>query len=158
MKAMYEKSNDSKQFESLLRVTSESGFNIGEVSADLAYSSRKNYDIVKDVGGLGYIPFKTNATDRCKGSFLWKKMYHYFQLNHEEFLEHYHKRSNVETTFHMIKSKLGDTLKSKNFIAQQNELLCKIIAHNIIVLIHETFELGIDPVFYNPTIQGANRT
>ena len=47
----------------------------------------------------------------------------------------------------MIKSKLGDSLKSKNFIAQKNELLCKILAHNIIVLITEIYELGIEAQF-----------
>jgi len=71
-------------------------------------------------------------------SHIWRKMFNYFQYNQEEFLEHYHKRSNVETTFHMIKSKLGDSLKSKNEVAQKNELLCKLIAHNIIVLVSET--------------------
>ncbi len=39
-----------------------------------------------------------------------------------EFFEHYHKRSNVETTFMAIKTKFGDTLKSKNEVAQVNEL------------------------------------
>ena len=62
-------------------------------------------------------------------------------------LAHYHKRSNVETTIMMVKTKLGDKLKSKNFIAQKNELLCKFIAHNIIVLIHEMHEFGINPDF-----------
>ena len=47
----------------------------------------------------------------------------------------------------MVKAKFGDKLKSKNFIAQQNELLCKLIAHNIVVLIHEIYELGIEPKF-----------
>ena len=41
----------------------------------------------------------------------------------------------------MIKSKLGDSLKSKNETAQKNELLCKLIAHNIIVLISETINI-----------------
>ncbi len=62
-------------------------------------------------------------------------------------MEHYHKRSNVETTFHMLKMKFGDKLKSKNPVAQENELLCKVIAHNIVVLIHEMHELGITPSF-----------
>ncbi|MDI6655356.1 MAG: hypothetical protein QME59_05660 [Candidatus Hydrothermarchaeota archaeon] len=74
-------------------------------------------------------------------------MFHYFQFNREDFLEHYHKRSNAESTFNMIKAKLGDKLKSKNPVAQKNELLCKFIAHNIIVLIHEMYELGINPIF-----------
>lgn len=30
---------------------------------------------------------------------------------------------------------------------QKNELLCKLIAHNIVVLIHEMHELGIEPSF-----------
>ena len=78
---------------------------------------------------------------------LWKKMYHYFHLNRDEFLEHYHKRSNAETVFDMVKMKFGDKLKSKNPLAQQNELLCKFITHNLVVLIHEMYELGIIPRF-----------
>ena len=49
----------------------------------------------------------------------------------------------------MLKTKFGDKLKSKNFVAQKNELLCKVIAHNIVVLIHEMYELGIKPDFNN---------
>jgi hypothetical protein len=40
-------------------------------------------------------------------------MYHEFALNRDEFLQRYHLRSNVETTFHMIKTKVGDSLRSK---------------------------------------------
>jgi transposase len=52
-------------------------------------------------------------------------MYHYFEFKNEEFLEHYHKRSNAETTFHMIKSKFGDAVRSKTEVAQVNEVLLK---------------------------------
>lgn len=38
-------------------------------------------------------------------------------------------------------------LKSKNKTAQKNELLCKIIAYNITVLIAEMHQLGINPDF-----------
>lgn len=64
-------------------------------------------------------------------------------MNKDEFMLHYHKRSNVESTFASIKRKLGDTLRSKNSTSQINELLCKIIAYNITVLIQEMYELGI---------------
>ena len=47
----------------------------------------------------------------------------------------------------MIKSKFGDSVKSKTWSAQVNEVLCKIICHNICVVIHEMFELGIKPNF-----------
>ena len=36
----------------------------------------------------------------------------------------YHKRSNVETTFSMIKEKFGTRLLSKKELAQVNEVLC----------------------------------
>ena len=93
-----EHSADSPQFKKLMLNTSKF-FDIQEVSADLAYSSRKNLEIVDKLGGTAYIPFKKNARGTSRGSALWKKTFHYFQLHKEEFLEHYHKRSNVESTF-----------------------------------------------------------
>lgn len=41
--------------------------------------------------------------------------------------------------------KFGDCLKNKNFVSQTNELLCKLIAYNITVLISAIYELGINP-------------
>ena len=58
-------------------------------------------------------------------------MYHYFQLNRDEFMEHYHKRTHIEATNAAIKSKFGETLKSKNSVAQVNELLAKIIDREV---------------------------
>lgn len=43
----------------------------------------------------------------------------------DEFLAHYHKRSNVESTFSMIKRKFGDFLRSKTDTAMVNEALAK---------------------------------
>jgi transposase len=59
-------------------------------------------------------------------------------------MQHYHKRSNIESTFSMIKRKFGDSVRSKTLTAQINEILCKILAHNLCVVIQETHELGID--------------
>jgi transposase len=139
-------SNDSPQFGPLVKKTAE-GFTINEVSADLAYSSRANLQTVANAGGKAYIPFKKNATGKARGSTLWGKMYHYFQLNRDDFMEHYHKRSNIEATNAAIKRKFGETLKSKNPVAQVNELLAKIIAYNLTVVIHEMYENGINPDF-----------
>jgi len=51
-----------------------------------------------DHGATPYIPFKTNVTGKS-GSELWKKLFHYYSFKREEFLVHYHKRSNVENHF-----------------------------------------------------------
>ena len=148
-------SNDSPQFGPLVKKTAE-GFTLNEVSADRAYSSRLNLQSVANAGGKAYIPFKKNATDKCRGSFLWNKMYHYFQLNRDEFMEHYHKRSNIEATNAAIKRKFGETLKSKNPVAQVNELLAKIIAYNLTVVIHEMYENGIQPEFLHLKSDACN--
>ena len=139
-------SNDSPQFGPLVKKTAE-GFRINEISADMAYSSRNNLQLVANEGGKAYIPFRKNATGKARGSTLWSKMYHYFQLNRDDFMEHYHKRSNIEATNAAIKRKFGETLKSKNPVAQVNELLAKIIAYNLTVVIHEMYENGIQPEF-----------
>ncbi len=62
-------------------------------------------------------------------------------------MEHYHKRSNIETAYSMIKGKFGSALRSKSDTGQINEALCKILAHNICVLIQAMHALNIHPIF-----------
>src|SRR3989344_4638497 len=120
---------------------------MGEVSADMVYLSRGNLEAVNEAGATPFIPFKSNSVAKPRGSLLWKKMYHYFQLNNEEFMSHYHKRSNIESSVHMIKSKFGDSVRSKTWTAQVNEVLCKVICHNIYCVIMEIQGLGIEADF-----------
>ena len=136
----------SKQLPALVDATAKN-FAIGEVSADKAYGSIRNADAISRVGGQPFIALKSNATGRS-GFGAWEKMFGYFMYRREEFLAHYHKRSNVETTFSMIKRKFGDSLRSKSETAQVNETLAKVLCHNLVVVIHEMYALGIDPVFW----------
>ncbi len=63
-------------------------------------------------------------------------------------VSHYHKRSNVESTMWMIKSKFSEHIRSKTDMACVNELLCKVLCHNICVVIQFMYELGIEPAFW----------
>jgi transposase len=138
---------DSNMLEPLATATSQK-FNMQEFSADKAYSSRDNLAAINKLGAVPYIPFKAGTTGKPKGNdHIWRKMFNYFVYNQEDFLMHYHKRSNVETVFHMIKSKFGGQIRSKNPTACINEVLLKVLSHNICCLIQETFELGIKPEF-----------
>ena len=74
-------------------------------------------------------------------------MYHFYKYNAEEFNAHYHKRSNAETTFSMIKARFGERLRSKAERAQINEALCKVLCHNICVVIQSIYELGLEVNF-----------
>jgi transposase len=103
-------------------------------------------EAVTAVGAVPFISFSSHH--RGNGSGTCEKMYHYFQFRRDEFLQHYHKRSNVESAFSMMKRKFGDGLRSKTDVAMVNETLCTILCHNLVVFIHEMCELGIDPVFW----------
>ena len=151
-------SADSPYWVPFVKTTAQN-FEINEVSGDKAYLGRKNLAAVEAVGGTAFIPFRVNSVAKPKAQSdydpLWEKMFHYFSLNRSEFLDHYHKRSNVETTFSMIKSKFGSSVRSKTPVAQINEALTKVLCHNIVVLIHSIYELGIDPVLNSQANTGT---
>ena len=148
-------SADAPQLPSLLATTAETFGSIREVSADKAYSSKRNLRAIEATGGTGYIPFRVNSRPDGGGHHrfdgLWSRAWHLYNLNRDEFAAHYHKRSNAETTMAMIKSKFGAAVKSKSPTAQVNEVLCKVVAHNICVLIQSFYELGIESTFSVPT-------
>jgi len=144
-------SADNLQLPTLVSRTAKT-FNINEVSADKAYSDRKNLWAVQIQGGTAFIPFKSNTTGmgdhHHKFDGLWNRMWHFYNFNREIFLEHYHKRSNVETVFSMIKAKFGSSVRAKTPVAQVNEVFCKVLCHNICVLIQSIYELGLEPTFW----------
>ena len=144
-------SADTVQLPALVNNTAKI-FSINEVSADKAYSDRRNLHAVQAAGGTAFIPFKSNSTgmgdNHHKFDGLWNRMWHFYNFNRDAFLAHYHKRSNVETVFSMIKGKFGSSVRAKTPIAQVNEVLCKILCHNICVLIQSIYELGLEPTFW----------
>ena len=135
---------DSPQFIPLLEKTKENA-KIIDVVADKAYSSRANLEAVVKVGAYPYIPFRSNTTGKASGSTVWKNVYNFFILHNDEFMDHYHQRSNIESTFSMIKRKFGGTLRSKSFSGMKNEILARAVVHNICCLISGIFEFGVSP-------------
>jgi transposase len=141
-------SADAPQFAGLVATTAQR-FPVREVSADKAYLSLDNLQVVAGIGGIAYIPFKQRTTGlRPDFDALWNRMWHYYMFQRETFLQHYHKRSNAETTFSMIKAKFGELVRAKMPVAQVNEVLCKVLCHNICCLIQSIYELGIEPTFW----------
>ncbi len=137
--------NDTRYLAPFVEATARH-FNIEEVSADKAYLSRANVRAVEAVGARAYIPLKAKSRpvspDLPRDS-QWERYYHYVKFNSEEFSAHYHKRSNVESTFSMVKNKYGASVRSRTPVAQVNEVLLKFLCHNISVLIHASYELGM---------------
>jgi len=148
-------SADAPQLPKLVNTTAKA-FTINEVSADKAYSSRKNLHVIQAVNGTAYIPFKSysKGSQGCRPfDALWHRMWHYYNFNREAFSQHYHKRSNAETAYSMIKMKFGAMVRAKTPVAQINEVLCKILCHNICVLIQSIYELGLEPIFWTNEVK-----
>jgi transposase len=136
---------DSPQFKPLLGTTAEN-FTVKEVSGDKAYSSVDNVEAVEALDAFAAIAFKSNATGGAGGAF--EKWFHYYSLHREEFLKVYHKRSNVESTFSMVKAKFGPAVRSRSQTAMKNEVLGKFLCHNLCCLIQSQIELGVEPIFW----------
>lgn len=136
---------DSPQLPALLTTTAQT-FTVREASADAIYATQENFNAMAAIGATPYFTFKENATGGVGG--LFAKAFHYYTAFKDEFLKHYHKRSNVESTFSMVKAKFGDSIRSKSDVAMVNEALAKLLCHNIACLIQSMFELKIEPIFW----------
>ena len=134
-------SGDHDNLKPLMERTAEQ-FKIGDVCADKAYLSEYNLQAIADIGGKAFIPFKSNSAPTRRG--VWNTAFHYFNLHREEFLAHYHQRSNVESAFSAIKRKFGDSVKAKNVQSMKCEVLAKFLCQNLSCLIHTMEEVGID--------------
>jgi hypothetical protein len=145
--------HDSPVLPALLK-TSAKRFAMKRVSADKGYLADSNVQAIGAVGAEPFIAPKVNTQfsppqdASRKKSALWDKMLGYYQYRKEDFLKNYHLRSNVETVFHMVKSKFGSRIRSKTDTAQVNEVLCKILCHNLCVLVQSIYELGIEAKFW----------
>jgi transposase len=120
---------------------------VREVSADKAYLANYNLAAIADGGAEPFIPFKTNSVGMESASPHWRKMWCLFQLKAEEFHRSYHRRSNVESTIGSIKARCGGLVRSRTAAAQCNEVLCKVLVHNLACLVHAIEKYGIGVSF-----------
>ena len=135
---------DSPQLPELVTSTKQR-FIMAEVSADKAYLAHGNLAAIEAAGAVPYVPFKSNS--QGEGSAAWRKMWAVFMYRQDEFQAAYHKRSNVESVFSSVKRKFGGAVRSKSYTAQVNEILCKLLCHNLSCLVLAMHELGIAPSF-----------
>ncbi len=122
-------------------------FNMKQFVADKAYLSRRIIKYLAELGLEAYIPFKSNSIPNPRGCMLWRTMFEKFRNPNSDYMPKYHQRSNIETGFWMVKQNYGDSLFTKNFDANVNEIKIKFLCQNITTLIQEAFERGISVDF-----------
>lgn len=132
-------------------------FNVQQVAADKAYSSRENLMAIEAVGAVPYVPFKHNTRTNNQSQ-TWNRLFHFFSFHRDEFLTKYHTRSNAESTFSALKRKFGDMVRSKTPVAQRNEALLKVLCHNIVCVIHEMHESGVSAIFPTTVAAACTKT
>lgn len=127
-------------------------FRIVRVSADKQYSSINNLNAVHEIGATPLIPFKDNAVG--EGDDIWRRAFFFFQYRKAEFTRHYNKRNIAECVFSMMKRKFADSVRSRKRTAMKNEILCKVICHNLCRIILSMYESNLEADFcrVSPTI------
>jgi hypothetical protein len=120
---------------------------VREVSGDKAYLDKDHLELIANAGAQAYIRFKDNSRGMDHESPHWRRMWCLFQLKEKEFLRHYHRRSNVESAIGAIKARFGGGVRSKLPTAQMNEVLAKVLLHNLTCIVKAIEQHGIDVSF-----------
>jgi transposase len=141
---------DATKFPELVQHTYEH-FLVEEVTADGAYASKANVELVGKLGASPFIPVEDRVRDN-HGPQHWRKMVALFRLQEDEFRAHYHQRSKIETVFSMVKRKFDGSVRGKHRVVQQNEILCKFILHNFRVVIMGLYARGEQPTFLKEAV------
>ena len=138
--------HDNVYFPGLVSKTARH-FRVRQVTADMAYSSHANYELVRQLGAELFVPFKSNTVPARADGSAWSEAWQVFNDQLDKFNDEYHRRSNVESTNSSLKRKFPAQLRSKSFQGQFNELLCKLVAYNLVAVAREVRMLGIVPDF-----------
>lgn len=111
--------NESPYFEPLLAQTAQCYSQIDFVSADSAYLSRHNCNVVGALGAVARIYPKQGVTMRQFGSFAWRKMLLDLLGDPQKWLSEYHVRSNAETAFSTLKRNCPVSAAKENPAAEK---------------------------------------
>jgi len=131
-----EKTGDPSLFPPLMAETAAT-FPVGVVVGDSAYTNRA---IVEQVTSLSATPIfkpKSNMVTQQRGVSGWGDMIAFFTVHRAEFDALYHRRVQVETVNSAIKRRFGESLRSRTSTSRRNELLCRLIAYNLVVMIQQ---------------------
>jgi transposase len=112
---------------------------IDTVLGDAGYDAEWVHVFLRDELGLrAVIPPKTGRpTSKPPTACHRRQMYIYFQRPKER--RSYGQRWQVETVMSMIKRRLGEALSARSARRQSRAALLKVIAHNVLILLHARF-------------------
>ena len=116
--------------------------NTPDFCLDAAYLSRDMCDMLSRLGFAPYIKPKKNTVHNANGSQSWRKMVDMHQENPDQFNEHYHQRSIVESVFGALKTTYGSYVKCKRPDNKRREIAMRVICHSIDMVSRSQLEDG----------------
>lgn len=121
-------------------------FDVRRVCADKGYLGRNNVQFIEDIKAKPFIMPKKNVIAASKGHYpAWNRMIHLWKEKPELFQKNYYLRERVECVFSQMKTTLFDGINSRSFLSQKNELVIRVICHNLSVIVESIFKFGIEP-------------
>ena len=104
--------------------------------ADAGYDSEANHRDGRQMGVRSIIPpYAGRPTDKPPPSRYRRNMYHRFRRKADK--AHYGQRWQAETVNSMIKRNLGSALRARTAPRRRNELLLRVVTHNLMILQQE---------------------
>lgn len=123
--------NESPYFEPLLAETAACYEQIDLVSADAAYLSRHNCNLVAEAGAIPRIYPKHGSTLKMRGSSTWTDMLLGFINEPQEWLRDYHTRSISESVFSVFKRDFPLPLRRRIKQRRKQEAFIRVCDYNL---------------------------
>ena len=123
--------HEAPYFEFLLNETVKRYRRVDLVAGDSGFLSRVNCDLVVGVGGVPRFYPKRGCCLRSKGSRAWRVMFEELVLDPQKWLEDYHRRSNVEGCFSVLKRDNFLPLRKKLVVRKRQEAFSRVCNLNI---------------------------
>jgi transposase len=102
-------------------------------------------EAIQAFGADPVIPFREiYSATRLPKSELTLRFYKQFLADPEAFFGRYRYRPLIESGISALKRKFSEALKSRDWVARVNEVLYKVLCHNIDCLIHAAIEHGLN--------------
>jgi len=131
--------NDSPRLKCLMSQKSRE-IALENVALDSAYLSRRNAQLVADHAANPIIKLKSNtASALSKGYPAWNRMVHEAWENKETYESRYNRRAVIEGIFSAFKHRFGREVASKIRHNQNTEVLCRVVAWNVLALAYHSY-------------------
>ena len=124
-------SGDAPEANPLLSISRENSASLREIVGDTAYASRTILTHAESSGLRPTMKLRSDATLKSHGHPAWPRMVRRSQDDPANFASIYHQRSNIESTNSSWKHRVGGRLWMRHPVAQDGELRCKAILHNL---------------------------